>query len=620
MCGFFGEFTDSLSDEKGFLGILNLSVKRGPDQQGTWTNGVNCRMGFNRLAIIDTSERGRQPLISPSGRYAIVYNGEIYNYRALKKKYGIPDSRIRSTSDSEILAHLFDETGIENTARELNGMFAIAVYDGKTNSLSLMRDYAGIKPLFYGTSEEGVVFASQFDQVFTHPAIRNNMQIDPEGLYDYLALGYMCPPRTVFTNIRQCEPGELITIDGIHKRTHAIFRRFDTLVHGTVPEESADAAGELDALLGEVVSDQLVSDVPVGLFLSGGIDSPLIAAYAGQNKPDITAYTIGLSDSNLDESVKAGEYAKALGLKHEVISFGKEEMLEINDRHFETLTEPFGDYSSLPTYMVTRISRERNTVMLSGDGGDELFWGYPRFLKAVNQMDRFRMPFFLRRYAAGIQRMMGKKVSFASSDYRTMHDWILGRQSYNNARVLHEVLPGIRFSEDVLRYYTPPGKIDSEPDMLQWMRWNEFYGHMQRVLAKVDRTSMGSSLEVRVPFLDLRMIEFAWKLDGGLGIRHQTPKLLLRNALQRKLGDVPVSGRKKGFSFPLKKMMLDGLREDVRMHLFDKPLFGSDYISTPGWNQCVNRFFNEGQGNEWGIWIMYALQKWASRYGLAQSN
>ncbi len=616
MCGFLGEIGHKLSEKEVFLTNLSRSRHRGPDQQDSWTDGDYCQLGFNRLSILDLSENGKQPLLSPSGRYAMVFNGEIYNYKALQQKYGIADRALRSSADSEILAHLLDQLSICQLAQELNGMFAIAVYDREIRKLSLLRDFAGIKPLFYGIASETVVFASQFDQVFHHPAFQGRLEVDAAGLYDYAALGYMAAPRTVFRNIYQCQPGELVEIDAQRQIKQHRFRYWQPETQGIQREEAPAAYQELDALFSEVVRDQLVADVPVGVFLSGGIDSPLVAAYAQQHKADITAYTIGVKDKALDESGQASIYAQALGLQHKVVTFGEGELLQYNDQHFQSLTEPFGDYSSLPTYLITKIARADNTVMLSGDGGDELFWGYPRFLNVVHHFNWFRYPKTVRKVGAGLLRRTGRRVSYAVSHVENIEDWILGQQSHNNPDLLKKLLPDLTYSSDVLACYTPAEAIQSETTLLQWLRWNEFYAHMQRVLAKVDRTSMGNSLEVRVPFLDQRIIDFAWQLNPGLGIRHQNPKYLLKYTLQKKLGATPINQAKLGFSVPVRAWLRQELKQDVQQHLLDIPLFGEVYWNKMELEKSLKAFLEEDQGNEWGIWILYALQKWARRYDL----
>lgn len=613
MCGILGEIGQLLISELTFYDLLNMSRNRGPDQSELWTDEKFCRLGFNRLSILDLSERGKQPLISPSGRFVLLFNGEIYNYKALQQEFGISDSALRSQTDSEVIAHLADQLSIIELSKKLNGMFAIAIYDRMESTLTLIRDFAGIKPLFYGINEGTFVFASQFDQIFQHPKFRKQLNVDQDGLYNYVSLGYMAPPRTVFRGIFQCLPGQWIKIDSNLAITKGQFRAWK-VVDGAanIAEQGEYASKLLDSTLSQVVKDQLVADVPIGVFLSGGIDSPLIAAYASKHKPDITAYTVSVQNKTMDESKQASIYAQALGLKHKVIPFSVDDLLKEMDRHFEAIPEPFGDYSSLPTHLVTQFARQENKVMLSGDGGDELFWGYPRFLNTVNHSHWFRYPKSLRRIGSSLLRRSGSYISYAVSSKEAVEEWILEQQCHNSPSELDRLLPYLNFSREVESLYSPKFKIQTKVKLLQYLRWNEFYGHMQRVLAKVDRCSMGNSLEVRVPLLDHRIIDFAWALNPSLGIKHQEPKYLLKKLLQEKLKLTPINRQKAGFSVPIRDWLQGPLRKDLTMHFLDIPMFGDIYWNKSEVEAQLHRFLNLNQGNEWGIWIIYSMQKWAA--------
>ena len=613
MCGFLGELSNKLSPEKAFTLLLALSSHRGPDQNASWSDGRLCRLGFNRLSILDTSERGKQPIISPSGRYVFVFNGEVYNYKDLQRQYAIPDASLRSHADSEVIAHLLEKMPIIKMAEQLNGMFSIGVYDQLEKTVTLLRDFAGIKPLFYGITAGTLVFASQFDQVFKHPIFKQQLQVDPAGLYDYAALGYMPAPRTVFSHIHQCLPGEWVQVNAQMDVKKGFFRLWHPKAPNKHEPELDLPLNTLDAAFEKVVKDQLVSDVPVGLFLSGGIDSPLIAAYAVAHKPDVTAYTIGLEGNEMDEAPQAAIYAKALGLKHNIAAFTEADLLRETDAHFSAYAEPFGDYSSLPTHLITAIARRENTVMLSGDGGDELFWGYPRFLTKVDHFPWFKYPLLLRKTLAGVRRRTGKSISYAVSSEASIPSWVLHQQCHNKPNELKRLLPGLFFSNDLEGIYAAPNKLNSKEDLLQYLRWNEFYGHMQRVLVKVDRSSMGNSLEVRVPFLDQRIIDLAWSITPSLGIHHREPKYLLKALLQKKLGDTPIYKPKKGFGVPIRQWLQGPLKKDLQNHLLDTPLFAERYWNKPALEQKLRLFLEKDIGNEWGIWILYAMQKWAKQ-------
>lgn len=618
MCGFLGYCSSDSKSADRFFDSLQLSSFRGPDQTGYWSDDF-IQLGFNRLSILDVSERGIQPLLSPSGRYVIVFNGEIYNYKKLQKDYGIPDQALRSQADSEVLAHLVEKLPIEDFAKALNGMFAIAIYDREEKILVLMRDFAGIKPLFYGISDQNFVFASQFDQVFQYPGIQNNLQINPQGLQDYLALGYMQAPNTVFKNIFQCLPGQWIKVDKNFSLSKGNFSESDfKFEKGKLKEDSRETISHLDSILKDVVKDQLVADVPVGLFLSGGIDSPLITYYSSLLKNDLTAYTIGVADQRYDESRKAADFAKEWKIKHKILSFTEEELLRENENHFQSLPEPFGDYSSLPTYLITKLARQENTVMLSGDGGDELFWGYPRFLNTVNHFSWFDYPQTLRKVGSGLARKFGIRISYGVTAHIGIDNWVFDQQCHNNKDVLQNIFSDMAFTPETEALYSYTNGFSNKQELLQWLRWNEFYGHLQRVLVKVDRTSMGNSLEVRVPFLDKRILDFAWNIQPGLGIHHQEPKLLLKKLLQSKLSHSSIKNEKMGFSVPIREWLRGPLKKDLEQSVMDVDIFGKDFIQQDQIRKMVSDFIHLDRGNEWGIWIIYAMQKWAIRYQLVR--
>jgi asparagine synthase (glutamine-hydrolysing) len=280
------------------------------------------------------------------------------------------------------------------------------------------------------------------------------------------------------------------------------------------------------------------------------------------------------------------------------------------------LTEPFGDYSSLPSFLLTKIARRENKVMLSGDGGDELFFGYPRFLKTVNTFPWFKYPMPLRRIISGMLRKTGRRVSYAVADWKYIQDWVLEQHCHNSRKYLSDLLPGLQFTDEINTLFDNSNMFNSKKELLYWLRWNEFYGHMQRVLTKVDRTSMGNSLEVRVPFLDKRIIQFSWSINPGLGITHQFPKQILKRALKQKLGNTAIDNKKRGFTIPVRKWLRNELRKDFQAHLLDIPLFGEQYWNKQELEKRIEDFIKNDKGNEWGLWILYAMQKWASQYRL----
>jgi asparagine synthase (glutamine-hydrolysing) len=294
MCGFLAEYgfnNSGLSEPSVFANLLALSKHRGPDSTEV-SRQDNFQLGFNRLSILDLSENGNQPKTSPSKRFHVVFNGEIYNYKTLAKTYELKN--LMSTSDSEVLVHLLDKIGVEAAIKALNGMFAIAIVDTKINSLYLTRDFAGIKPLFYGLNTGGMVAASQFDQVFKHPRFVKTLALRPEIVKEYFGFGYMQAPNTIYENIFQVNPGELVVVNASGE-----IEKKDIIKFSKQFLESSETP-DFKSVVNQAVNRQLVSDVSVATFLSGGIDSPLIAAYAKSNKPDIEAFTLEVDHPGLN--------------------------------------------------------------------------------------------------------------------------------------------------------------------------------------------------------------------------------------------------------------------------------------------------------------------------------
>jgi asparagine synthase (glutamine-hydrolysing) len=612
MCGFLGEIAIQLLEKESFQKLLDLSSKRGPDQQGFWRD-YNCQLGFNRLSILDLSENGKQPLISPSGKFAMVFNGEIYNYKGIQKKYNIADADLRSGSDTEILSHLIEKISIPEFAKELNGMFAIAAYNLETKELHLIRDFAGIKPLFYGIHEQGIVFASQFDQIFHHATFAHK-KLRPEIMKEYFGLGYMQAPNTVFENIFQVEPSQIVTWNFEKRNIISKMLYYEWKITKEIKETSFEAVQKLETIFSKVIESQLNADVPVATFLSGGIDSPLVAAIAKQYKKDIKAFTFGIDDKEYDESEVAQKIAIQLNLNQHIENSSEKEIISIIDSHFKGLAEPFGDYSSLPTYLITKKAKEHATVMLSGDGGDEMFWGYPRFIKSVNNLHWFKLPLSIRKIIIPVYRQFNKETSSAIDIFNSFDEWILNKQIHFSQ--LNQFIPNTSFSRELIKVYAFEGMKNKEKTLL-YLKRNEFFAHLQKVLRKVDLMSMANSLEVRVPFLDKKIIEFSTTIIPEYGIRHKTSKLILRRLLYKFVAKEITELPKKGFSVPIKKWLKNELKEDFIKTVLEKPFYGEEFIDKKILHSLISDFYNGNKNiNPWGIWHLYAWQKWAQNNNL----
>src|SRR5262250_1706837 len=396
MCGILGQITFSsrgrpVQREEISPRLIALMARRGPDDEGFWSDGRQCVLAFRRLAILDLSGNAHQPMLTPDGRYAFVYNGEVYNFRELRRELEQRGVQFHSKGDTEVVLHALAHWGNRALDR-FNGMFALGFYDTLERRLILARDHAGIKPLYYMLTPEGLVFASQYDQIIAHGWARH-LGVSPEALALYLRLGYIPAPYALLEDTYMLEPGSWLDVSVQSHVRHARFFEFSAGQEGNLRGDEAFEA--VDAAVTAAVRRQLVSDVPVGTFLSGGIDSPLVAAkLPAVSCGKVRAFTIGTNGDFLDESTDAMAYAREIGVEHFVEQATPDISLQMLNDVITACTEPFADYSIFPTLLVSRLAREQVKVVLSGDGGDELFWGYAdRFSSVLGKLpviDRLR--------------------------------------------------------------------------------------------------------------------------------------------------------------------------------------------------------------------------------------
>lgn len=596
MCRFFGSAGNSIIHQTEFERLTLLSKKGGPDSSEYFANN-RIQFGFNRLAILDTSERGNQPFVTVDGRWVLMLNGEVYNFNELSGRYSI--TALKSGSDAEVVLRLVEKIGFEQTLRELNGMFAIACWDNKQQQMYLARDFAGIKPLFYSETQSGIVFGSQFNQLLKHPWC-SCWQWSVVGLSEYLQLGYMSPPFTVAEGVKQLGVGQYL-VYSLNSKQSQIFdyqRFFEE--SGTVSEYQKESVSVVSDAVNSAVERQLVSDVSLGVFLSGGIDSTLVAAIAKKFNPNVTAVTIGFDDKRYDESEKAREYAKHLKIRnHHIEKFGIQSLLDVFEEHFDDLTEPIADYSSLPTYLVSKIARKTNTVMLSGDGGDELFWGYPRFLTFSNSAKYFSVPGSMsRKLVKKVLKSLGNDVTGFLSE-KNMGDANLAFQRYIDSEFVQRYSGNFSISEETKRGYQFYGT--NSRDTLNYLRKNEFYFHLQKILVKVDRMSMANSLEVRVPLLDKEVIQVSEQFYCELGSRNKTIKHILKEVLYQYIPKSLVEQQKRGFTPPLLAWAENELRKEI-----ESTLANCTWLN----HNLINDYYQNKSISLEHLWTVYVLIKW----------
>jgi asparagine synthase (glutamine-hydrolysing) len=444
-----------------------------------------------------------------------------------------------------------------------------------------------------------VVFGSQFNQILKHPWCKK-WSWSNIGLSEYLQFGYMTPPYTVAENVYQLNVGEYLVYSFESKTIEKkVYQRFYEK-RGNISELDSKNVDNIGEAITNSVRRQMVSDVPLGVFLSGGIDSTLVAAKARELNPDLTAVTIGFDDKDLDESDKAVEYAKHLKIKHHHVErFGSQSVLDIINDHFEDMPEPIADYSSIPTYLVSKIARKTNTVMLSGDGGDELFWGYPRFLTFAKSAPYFRIPGQLpRKIIKKTLKLMGSDITgFLGAPNLGAAN--MAFQSYIEPERIRKYSNDYHISEETLNGYAFNGTNSSKS--LDYLRRNEFYFHLQKILVKVDRMSMANSLEVRVPLLDKKVIESSEHLYSELGGSHELLKHTLKNELFKCIPKSLVETQKKGFTPPLIYWVEKELRSDI-----ESVLTASDFIN----HDLLTSYYQNKAVSLEHLWTVYVLLKW----------
>ncbi len=566
MCGIAGIWSPRPPD--GFadrLAAMGESLRhRGPDAQGVWTApDQGPGLVHRRLSILDLSPAGAQPMHSHSGRFTTVYNGEIYNYRELRAELG-SGIHWRGHSDTEVMLEAIEAWGVEAAVKKFHGMFAAAVWDARERVLHLFRDPAGIKPLYYGRVGDAFAFASELKALTLLPGFDRTM--DREAVAAYVRFDNIPAPRTIYRGIHKLKPGHLVSLGApdAEPRPRAYWSLGEVIARRSLHGggDKTDPADKLDELLQGTVKAHLVSDVPVGAFLSGGVDSSVVvAAMSRAGAGPVHTFTIGFDDPRFDESPHAERIAAHLGTNHTTFRVTARDALDVVPRLAGMYDEPFSDSSQIPTHLVSRLAREHVTVALAGDGGDELFGGYTRHHMGSafwRRLWNVRPP---------LRRAIGRNVA------RVLDRCTTGRDS----RRWHELtLPDFKtFYGHVMSHWKEAGElvigatgapaldfeIPSGLDFTESFMFCDWMTYLpDAVLTKADRASMAASLEVRVPLLDHAMAEFAWGWPFGLPHRGE-PKWLLKQVLARHVPRALWDRPKQGFNLPLGAWLRNELRD-----------------------------------------------------------
>ena len=613
MCGIFGEFVPcgQLTDKDKFIYLNSLSQTRGPDSSGYYSNSQNIQMGFNRLAILDLSVNANQPILSPDGKHVMVYNGEIYNHMDIRKEIPGDYYRFKGNSDTETLIVAFQYLDHSYVINKLDGMFAIALFDLEKNRLILARDFAGIKPLYYGLSDNSMVFASQYNQISLHPHFRNK-SINPSVLKLYLRIHHIPAPFGLLENTHQVKPGEIIYFDDKNNFRSDIYWTLPSYFPDYVCNKS-EAVKLIDDELNDSVRSELMSDVPIGSFLSGGIDSSLITYYSSENfEGKIKSFSIG-SDSRVhDESEYILSNSELMDIDLYYKKIDGKYVLSVFDEVMNNINEPFADFSIIPTYIVSKYARSKLTVSLSGDGGDELFFGYERFHSLLKNIRILKLPYFIKYPVYGFDKVAFKNRHINSlSLYPTFgkgHFELHSRFSDDQISRIFPDLDKVNLPEeyDVFNY----DNSDNIYQALESMRRAEFYEMMQKTLKKVDFASMANSLEVRVPFLRKKFIEAALKINPLFGYDGGKRKSILKKLLSEKLPNVKIQSDKFGFSVPLGKWISQDLKDEFRSKLFNESYTQYFNANVNNLSELFSDHVKSLSGNKWELFTVYSLFKW----------
>lgn len=612
MCGIAGFISGG--ERPGLLGrMLEQIAHRGPDGHGQWqgrAEGWRVELGHHRLAIIDPAG-GAQPL---TGRGTLSFNGEIYNFRELRSELAGRGAAFRTESDTEVLLTALEIDGAAKTLPRLNGMFAFAFWQG--NRLLLARDRAGIKPLYYAPLANGeMVFASELSAVLEHPLVAR--KIDPAALAEYFFLDYCQPPSSFVAGVRKLEPGTFVEWENGKLSHPRPYWQLAASEQTALPPEK-DLAADLWRRLGAAVERQMISDVPLGLLLSGGIDSSAIAVLAAKTSPrPLLTFSIGFEDPTFDESAHARTMAKAIGSEHAERIFSETALLAEMETVLSRLDEPVADPSLLPTSLLARLASESVKVALGGDGGDELWAGYPTYRAASLASAYQRLPGVLRHRlipaAVGMLPVSDAYQGFEWKAKRFAQRWDddpLRRHFRWMSNTDISDLPAIRPGLNVEKFWSKLPK----PDPLTNDLALDFLTYLPgSVLAKVDRASMAQGLEVRPPFLDTEFVDWSFSIPFRYKLRDGQSKYLLKMAAAPFLPRSILERPKKGFGIPLGRWLRGPLAPALEAVLRESPLW--DFLQRDTFRAWQREHLAGRVDRSKPLWALIVLDRWAQRFG-----
>ncbi len=597
-------------------------VHRGPDDFGTWRHGFahadrdyDLGLGHTRLAILDVSSAGHQPMSSADGRVTVAYNGEIYNFRALRRELAARGHAFRSQCDTEVLIEGY-RAWKESVLEHINGMFSFALWDEDRSRLLLARDRLGIKPLYYGFTEGVLAFASEIVALRAHGGFR--AVLDRIALGEFLRHGYVPGPRTIYSGVRKLMPGEYLVWEGGGIRI-GTFWSLTAPEEGPPPETFDEAVDTLEGLLGEAVEERLISDVPLGAFLSGGVDSSAVVGFMKERSTGpVRTFSIGFEDEAFDEAPHARRVADHLKTVHVELRVRTAEAREVARELPGLYDEPFADSSAIPTVLLSRLTREHVTVALSGDGGDELFGGYEHYGKLKRLLPLMIIPGWLRARIGDAAPMLPEG---------RLRNALRHLRNFDAAEVSHSLTSG--GSDETIEALCRVRVPTPHPVYLETFRNARVSGIVQRammadarvylpddILVKVDRASMSVGLEVRVPLLDRRIARFAYKLPQGMLSHEGQTKAPLRALLHRRVPPRLIERPKHGFAIPIGKLLSRELRDWKERYLEPARLREEGNLEPDGVSRALREARERGGESEETamLWRLLSFQRWFERH------
>lgn len=611
IAGYFGEGNKTILEK-----MVKTLIHRGPDDEGFYLK-ENVSLGMRRLSIIDLTT-GKQPIYNEDKSMVVVFNGEIYNFQELKKELISKGHQFYTNSDAEVIVHQYEEER-EDCFKKFNGMFAIAIWDNKKKNLILARDRYGQKPLYWSKVDNTLIFASELKSILAHPLIKK--KLNHLAVYQYFSFDYIPQPFTIFENIYKLENGAFL----VFKDNEVNIEKFYEFKVDQKKIDFKSALTKMEELLEDSVRKRLIADVPLGIFLSGGIDSSAITYFAKKQKKNIKTFSIGFSEKTFDETRYAKQVADLLKTEHYHREFKPKDLLGIVPEVIDKLDEPFGDPSILPTYLLSKFTREKVKVSLSGDGGDELLMGYPNHpVQKMLYLLNFHRPKFKSNYAEILERLLpvsDENLTFFYKVKRYSHSLAfsaLYRDFLNIGGYLKEIEKLFKFkveSKELFNFADSFLKDYQDKTYLEKINLLFLKYYLEdNILFKADRAGMYNSLEIRAPFLDYRLADFINSLPLNYKLRGMETKYIFKKLMEDKLPKNIVYRKKKGFGVPLTKWLKKELKDYMLKILNKKEVDKFGLINYKNVEKLIEDHVKNKRDNRKILWNLIIFQNWCKKY------